>query len=206
MNVFWLHLAPQESAKLACDQHIVKMITEHAQMLLTVIEHLGYGEQSMKSLGMEKQLLQWVYFDYANFVYLHELTHQYYLEYQRRFRRTSHEGWTKLCAAVLACGGFTDIRERFIDRDRDAHSDKWTFELQDHGWLYITVPPMYMDDRFKRQLRGDRLSQLKQVVKSYRSFYVGDKSRFARYRHSPIPAFMRGVVFSQQSVKSHNPA
>lgn len=194
MNVFWLDLDPMKSARMACDQHCVKMVTEHAQILLTVMRELGLGEQTMKPLSMNKQLLQWVYADWANFAYLYELTREYYIEYVHRYNRYEHEGWFKLHRAVKAVGGLRSIRAAFKAQQRDAYPHAMYSSMRFELHLYVSVPPLYMDDMFKRELHGPRVNQLLTVVSCYREFYKLDKAKFARYRHCEPPVWMRDFV------------
>lgn len=194
MNVFWLDLDPMKSAQYACDQHVVKMTTEHAQILLTVLEELGFGKQPMQTLGMTKQLLQWVYADWANFAYLYELTREYYLEYVHRYNKFEHGGWFVLHQAIKDAGGLRAIRQAFKRIDHDASGDVLYSAMRFELHLYVTVPPLYMDEQYKRSLHGPRVNQLLTVIDCYREFYKHNKSTFARYRHRDAPPWMRDFV------------
>lgn len=198
MNLFWLDLHPRKSARYACDQHVVKMITEHAQMICTVLQELGFGKQPMKSLGLGKDLLQWVYADFANFAYLHDLTFAYFLEYRKRYEKT-HKGWSAIKRAIKACGGMEAARLRFAELGRDVHAQVLYVNKKDNEelWSCITVPPLYMPDEHKYPLVGSRQEQLRLVVRSYRRFYQKEKVKFARYFHSTPPKFMQGLCLTK---------
>lgn len=193
MNLFWLDLHPRKSAKYACDQHINKMCIEHAQMLCTVLHHIGFRRLPMKSLGMGRSLLQWVAEDFANFAYLLDLEYFYNLEYEARYGKT-HKSWLKALLAVERCGGVRAIRQRFrqLGLDPNRGVRYVNSEQNDQLWSCITVPPVYVADEYRARMAGDRDRQLRAVVRSYRHAYKFGKSRFARYYHSTPPAFMRG--------------
>lgn len=196
MNVFWLDLDPMKSAQYACDQHVHKMVTEYAQMLLTVLDELGFGEQSMKPIGMTKQLMKWIYADWANFAYLYELTREYYIEYVHRYCKYQHEGWYKLHQAVKDVGGLRAIRQAYKGIGHDESASVLYSAMRFELHLYVTVPPLYMDghDEFLRPLNGPRVNQLLTVIECYRDLYRHDKSRFARYRYREAPPWMRDFV------------
>jgi len=44
MNIFWLHIIPEEQAKMYCDAHVVKIILEITQMLYTAWRVIYNGE------------------------------------------------------------------------------------------------------------------------------------------------------------------
>jgi len=194
MNVFWLDLDPMLSARYACDQHIVKMPTEHAQMLLTALHELGFGTQPMKPIHRNKQLMQWVMADFANFAYLYELTREYYIEYVQRYHKLEHGGWFVLKSAVRKVGGLRAIRQAYKLRNCDSHAPTLYSAMREELWLYVTVPPLYMDEQYRRPLHGPLALQMSTVVSCYRDCYRFDKIRFARYRHSRPPVFMVGIA------------
>ncbi|BAG41510.1 hypothetical protein [Ralstonia phage phiRSL1] len=205
MNLFWLDLDPRISARHACDQHNNKMLIEHAQMICTVLHALGYRRLPMKSLGMGKELLQWVYEDFANFAYLHDLSFYYFQEYCARHGKDQHHAWRKIVLAVDRCGGMRAIRREFRRQGRDASRDVRYYVNTEHNaplWACITVPPLYMPDEFKYRLVGDTQRRLRAVVRSYRRFYTLSKSRFARYYHSAPPPYMRGACKTKTKNRS----
>lgn len=192
MNVFWLDLDPMKSARYACDQHVVKMITEQSQILLTVLNELGFKDIPMKPFPMNKQLLQWAFADWANFAYLFELTREYYLEYVWRYGKFDHLGWSSTHEYTKSIGGLRAIRSAFKDHKRDTNDVLYS-AMRSELHLYVTVPPLYIDDKYKKQLHGPRVSQLITVVSCYRAFYNGTKT-FARYRYRQPPAWLQNTA------------
>jgi hypothetical protein len=197
MNIFWLDLDPRKSAQYACDQHVVKMISEHTQLLLSQLLYHGHGVQEMKPIPPGKQLMIWLSEDFCNFVVLLELTVQYHAEYQRRFGPKDHEGWAKLIRAYDNVGGIKRIRQVYRARGDDKHPKVSVATIKASPWLYMTEPPQYLPEDLKVRTRGSVEQRIKQVVHAYRRAYKEDKSRFARYYHSRPPSFMIGHCFTR---------
>jgi len=197
MNLFWLHLNTRISAEFACDQHIVKMPTEHAQMMQTVMHHLGF-ETLMKPIGMSKLLLQWVYADYGNFLYLLDLTYRYVAEYRTRYSKNEHGAWRSMQQVIKQAGGLPAIQQAYFQKDR-AIFEKYS-TIGKNGkpsqlWKFCTLPPLYMNDEYKNEfvITGQHEIDMKSVVSCYQKFYRNEKIAFARYRYTNSPFFMKGA-------------
>lgn len=193
MNIFWLDLDPHKSADLACDQHIVKMITEHSQLLLSQLLYFDFGAQEMKPVPPGKLLMCWLSDEFGNFLYLYQLTREYYRVFEQRFGHNKHEGMFKLQRAVHAAGGLSQIRKAYRVRGYDSHHERIS-QMRLNPERYITVPPQYMTEHLKADLStfasSDIKSQLEAIVAAYRRLYRVEKSSFARYAHSSVPPFM----------------
>jgi hypothetical protein len=192
MNIFWLDEDFKKSAMYACDQHVVKMVTEHTQLLLSQLLYHGHGVQEMKPIPPGKQLMIWLSEDFANFVALFELTVQYHAEYQRRFGPKSHAAFEKLERAYDRAGGTKGIRAEYRKRGDDKHRGVQLSEMKSRPCVYMTEPPQYLPEDLKVKTRGTQQQRIAQVIRAYRRAYKVDKSRFARYLHSKPPRFMVG--------------
>lgn len=93
MNIFILDYDIKLCAKSMVDSHIVKMITEHAQMMSTVVRQngvdIGYKETHSKhpcTLWAGKSLTNWLY--------LRTLTEEMHKEWQYRYDHIkNHKAW-----------------------------------------------------------------------------------------------------------------
>jgi hypothetical protein len=195
MNIFWLDRDPQKSAAYACDQHIVKMLTEHTQQICTVLQSLGFSDLPMKGTHPNHPCPKWVGTDFANFVYLVELNKAYFYEYKKRYGRETHAGFSKMKAVVQKLGT-TSIRKAFASAGKDRLSLSVS-ELKSKPWLFVTVPPQAMPEELKAPLRGSTRQRIDQVISAYRDLYALHKSKFARYKYSEPPPFLAGVKLGQ---------
>lgn len=163
MNVFAVDSNPITAAISLCDQHVVKMATETAQILSDAIRIKG-KEGPCKPFNMKHPSPIWASQSSDNFMWL--LTHGVALctEYSKRYCGKRHAAG----ALIIKC--------------RDIYSSEFTVEFIESDWqmarlIYVGLP------EFKHQ---DALFNYS-VVQSYRNLYNKDKSRFARWRHSLPP-------------------
>lgn len=84
MNIFLLDRDVEKCASYMVDNHVVKMITEHAQMLSTVVR-LNGGDAGYKVTHPHHPCTRWVGASLSNWFYLKALTHWMHLEWQYRF-------------------------------------------------------------------------------------------------------------------------
>jgi hypothetical protein len=192
MNIFWLDLDPHKSAEYACDQHITKMVTEYAQLLMTALHTMGFKNLPMKPVPPNGPIPKWVRASYGNFAYLYLLTEAYHEEYQKRFGPKEHLGWTKLKHVI---DHFSFVAIALSYKQHGCKSPIVTRDsLLKHPEDYITLPPLCVPDEFKPK----SCTSFKTVVHVYRKAYQQDKIRFARWNHGPVPQFMRRVVKERQ--------
>lgn len=84
MNIFVLDRDPGRSAKMHCDQHVVKMILESAQILCTVLH--GRGVQApYRSTHRQHPCVLWADASYDNYAWLIRLARALHAEYRYRF-------------------------------------------------------------------------------------------------------------------------
>jgi hypothetical protein len=185
MNIFWLDPSVQKSAAYACDQHIIKMCSEHTQQLLTVLSGLGFSDLSMKPTHPGHPCIKWVASDFANFLYLKCLNDAYFEQYRLRFQKDEHLGYLKGHHDIQRIG-YVKIRKAYRNLNRDRYAKLSILSMVDKPQEWITLPPLAIPE----WLKPAQVSSLQQVVKAYRDCYVQVKYVFATYRHSKPPSFM----------------
>lgn len=182
MNIFILDFDVRESARAACDQHIVKMTTEHTQLICTVLDGVGF-DVPMRPTHKGRPCAVWLRQDYANMVYLIALNRAYGEEYRARYGNKQHKGLLKMELAISSIG-MDVIRSAYAARglDKSGRSDAelWTCP---ENWI---TPPA--------QVVGENVpyvgNTLGDAVTAYRRLYNGDKRAMVRYRHSTPPAWL----------------
>jgi len=151
VNVFALHDHPILAATAQCDQHVVKMPTETAQILSTVADLLGLHTDAMyKPTHQRHPVVLWAASDPSNWSWLIEHGRALCDEYTDRYSKTH---------AAL----------RIIERCAEV-LPRVPFERH-------TSFAQAMPDCFRHS----------NPVVAYRRYYRGDKSSFARWRHSSRP-------------------
>ena len=82
MNIFVLDTCPIQSAKYACDKHVVKMILESAQMLCSIHPQ---GDAPYRRSFYNHPCTKWVRESSANYDWLIEHAYALCTEYTRRY-------------------------------------------------------------------------------------------------------------------------
>lgn len=91
MNIFILDKDIEKCAQYHCDQHVVKMILESAQMLCTALNKKGFTTP-YKSTHVKHPCVLWVEESYENFTWLKILAFALNTEYRFRFEKnTDHK-------------------------------------------------------------------------------------------------------------------
>ena len=88
MNIFILDNGIEKCAQYHCDQHVVKMILESAQMLCTALNKKGFTTP-YKSTHIKHPCVLWVEESYDNFIWLKNLAFELNVEYRFRFEKDS---------------------------------------------------------------------------------------------------------------------
>lgn len=88
MNIFVLDKDIEKCARYHCDQHVVKMILESAQMLCTALDKKGFSTP-YKPTHMRHPCVLWVEESFGNFLWLKNLAVALNAEYRFRFERDS---------------------------------------------------------------------------------------------------------------------
>ena len=86
MNIFVLDHDIQRCARYHCDQHVVKMILESAQMLCTTLNRQGI-RTPYRSTHVKHPCVLWLAESYDNFLWLKELALALNREYRFRYQK-----------------------------------------------------------------------------------------------------------------------
>jgi hypothetical protein len=84
MNIFILDYDIETAAKYHCDKHVVKMITESAQILCTVL-HQNKIDAHYKMTHIHHPCTIWAGESLSNYLWLKELLINLYDEYKHRY-------------------------------------------------------------------------------------------------------------------------
>lgn len=160
MNVFILDLDPVAAAAAHCDAHVVKMPTESAQMLSTVLRRAGADDPALYRATHERHpCTLWAGATRANFRWLVRLALGLVDEHGRRYGHTLAGRRGHAARAVV---------ERAADLERLVPEGSLTPFAQ-------AMPDVY---------RGP------DPVAAYRAFYRGEKAAFAAWRSpAVVPAW-----------------
>jgi hypothetical protein len=200
MNIFIVDRHPIVAAQMLCDQHVVKMYTESIQMLSTCHRVLdGKMEMALSNSGKrkvpryrlpdgrDKVLYHAVHFNHPcniwirqdvlhyEWLFLHTVTLE--SEYKKRFRNKSHA-----CDFVL---------RRIADRGPPQNIPNL-----DH--TYGTTSKVYKLNSFVQAMPDEYKDE--DPVKAYRNFYIGSKSKFARWNYTTPPKWYTDAT--SKSVRS----
>ncbi len=102
MNIFVLSENPVEAAREQCDQHVVKMPCESAQLLCTALASVGISEPWMyEPTHRDVAISRWVRESRGNFEWLVEHGLALCSEYTRRYgREHASESIIRACSAI----------------------------------------------------------------------------------------------------------
>tara|TARA_R100000995_G_C3433440_1_gene99653 strand:- start:162 stop:653 length:492 start_codon:yes stop_codon:yes gene_type:complete len=158
MNRFIIEDTPHEIAKSLCDQHVVKMPLEEAQMLCTTLWHHApdYAEQKglYKPVHQKHPCTLWAMENRANYVWAFSLykamLFEYYSRYMKKHGASKHFQSLWEGRFHVPCGQRTAHPQCF-----SGHDDLKTDEFM--------------------------------PIEAYRKFYIVDKARFARYKYTEKP-------------------
>ena len=179
MNIFVLDLDPRKCAEYHCDAHLVKMITEHNQILGSiaytargvhrkkditsefVLEHFqGFPRtenDSPKPYGIgytNHPCTKWAADSFDNYIWLCTLNLKMCYEYTKRYGR-KHAGeaitiWYLANAPIIEQKGMTPFAQAMPDECKNVDT-----------------------------------------VTAYRDYYVKHKKEFARWNHSEMPEWFK---------------
>lgn len=174
MNIFVLDENPRVAAKYMCDKHVVKMVTESAQMLSTVHRILDGSAELRPSKSGKKKLMYWKLPD----------------ERENVLYRVAHQNHP---CTIWAAGGIENyqwlvnhyqaLAEEYTKRYGKMHKAFWKNNIG----LHLSQPPFNIQNVYRTPfaiamkkfpqciVHGD-------AVKSYRNYYIMEKSRFAKWK------------------------
>jgi hypothetical protein len=165
MNIFYLDSHPDLAAWYHCDKHVVKMVTEAAQILSTVHRVRGLtlycdGEGLYKATHSHHPCTLWAMESRANYEWLYKLYRGLLTEYTKRYDKHHKAG--NISKALR--------RLPHYHRGKGGHN-------YEACTLPFTEPPQVMPLEF----------QGPDTVQAYRNYYLKDKARFAKWAHGPQP-------------------
>ena len=192
MNTFVLSFDPAEAASFHCDKHVVKMIVESAQMLCAAHWlHILYSEN--KTISDFKRIKDAVFWmkdncDKQSFP-PYKMTHVRHPCTLWTSKNMSNYIWQlSLCESLLV---------EYTNRYKRTHLTKSTLEWLKSNFPInikkeeITLFPVCMKDEYKVY---DSYNEI-DIIKSYRNYYIKDKSRFAKWKEpSKAPEwYLKGI-------------
>ena len=152
MNRFIIERNVEDIAKSLCDQHIVKMPLEEAQMLCTTLWH--HAPEYAEAQGLYKPVHQkhpctlWAMENRANYMYAYDLYQAMLIEYTHRYGKI--HGASKHKNALYFGSGYGP--------------NGWQTP---HPQCFSGLDHLKTDEQYP--------------IKAYREFYKADKLKFARY-------------------------
>lgn len=184
MNIFILsrslapHVHYRNQAKYHCNKHVVKMINESTQMLVTVLVQHNFPALSkdlppalaqipcrVLSASMTKHpCTQWVFKDIKHFNYLCRLALALCSEHQHRYPLSAeHEylPWLQELAVFLNL----------------------------HGIHSATELPTHFAVAVKSEILRSTSTPHQDAVDIYRQYYIDDKAAFAAWKNRTAPAW-----------------
>ena len=161
MNRFIIETSTNRIAKSLCDQHIVKMPIEEAQMLCTALWHISPNYAKAKNLykpvHQKHPCTLWAMETKSNYAFAFSLYKEMLLEYESRYGRLHGAG-----------------KHFFSLRDGIAF-------LPDGN---ITKHPQCFGKYTHLKTNEDF------PIFAYRNFYIADKLNFARWRYTQKPHWL----------------
>mgnify|MGYP003138227248 FL=1 len=167
MNRFIIEDTPLEIAQSLCDQHVVKMPLEEAQMLCTTLWHHApkFAEENnlYKPVHQKHPCTLWAMETRENYLFAVALYKVMLAEYTKRYNKM--HGASKHEHILSSWWAINSIPEG---------------KLTKHPQCFSGMDELKTDEFYP--------------VKAYRAFYIADKARFARYRYTQQPTWMKGVA------------
>ena len=161
MNIFYLG-NPQISAQELCDKHVVKMITESAQMLCAT--HWCKADtldkvKMLKAAGLFRP----AHISHPSTIWTRETNEQYLWHY---------ELYCEMCKEYTRRYGKIHGSSKFIGVLNNPPEDLGT------GWR---EPPQCMPEQYKCE----------DTIQAYRNYYIAEKKHFAKYRKGGRPEWLK---------------
>jgi hypothetical protein len=165
MNIFVLSTDAKKAARLMCNRHVVKMITESAQMMAVACKEVGVAEEDMPltqkgtpwkgTAHVHHPCTRWVVSNYNNFLWL--FTHAKELNRQFRYR------YDKAGVDHASMRAIQTMREAIFSKVSDA----WDKGLPNAGPMSIEEPKT----PFPRAFGDFEVHEDVPTVQAYRAYY-----------------------------------
>lgn len=170
MNIFFLDKDPKKSAQYLVNSHVVKLITEHNQ-LLSAAHHLHpdndydqIKDKIYKLTHKNHPCAKWVRACTANYLWLVHYNKELCIEYTYRYEKR-HKG--------------EDILDTLM-----TNTPHIPFSMK------MTIPPCAMDDQFKVYKEPKNLYD---VIDNYRNYYIKGKSHLHKWKNREVPEWIKNV-------------
>ncbi len=158
MNIFILDKDPIKAAQMLCDKHIVKMPTESMQMICTNLKEMGWEKTlPMKSVMLNHRCTKWARKSKENLIWLINHCEELCKEYTKRYNRI-HK--------------IEQYLKELIDGGLIGFIENQEYEEKKLTDFALAMPDIY---------------QSKNVVESYRDYYLKEKSYFAKWKSPSSP-------------------
>lgn len=183
MNIFFLSLNIKTCARYHCNEHVIKMILEYAQLLSTAHRYLD-GIECIEKTTNGRNIKRYKLNDIRDNI-LYKATHiNHPSAIWVRESRMNYR-WLFLLYLEL-CKEYTRrYNKRHKSEDLKHILGTYPEKLTNDTF---TIPPMAMPDQYKIITSDtDKYTLLKNVTDSYRIFYIYSKVRFATYPHNYTP-------------------
>ena len=171
MNRFIIEQTPRKIASSLCDQHIVKMPLEEAQMLCTTLWDVApeYAEEHnlYKPVHQKHPCTLWLKESQTNFNFGYALYRNMLYEYEDRYGKKHGAG--KHYDAIMKAS----YKYEFL-------VDKKDYTLTRHPQCFSGHDELKTNEFYP--------------IQAYRAFYRVDKLRFARYKYTQKPQWLEGEV------------
>ena len=171
MNIFYLDRNPKIAAQMHCDKHVVKMVLESAQML-SAAHRVVDGDEVADREGLYKlskghknhPCTAWARASHANYSWLSDLWAYLGDEYTHRYGK--------------------------VHQSSTLHWLYYAPKNIPHRTILpkLTPPPQCMPDEFKCNPNS---ASFEDTILAYKSFYMGEKSRFAKWTKRDVPSWYK---------------
>jgi len=187
MNIFILDEDPKKAAEYHCDKHVVKMILESAQMISSAhwLHLLSANGKSLKDFRRVRDAKQWLLTNTDKSLHPpYSLTHVHHPCTIWVSSTKENYDWHYQLLFYL-CEEYT---RRYKKIHKTAYHLKWFKKNYPLGMTSDKLEDfaICMDDNYK--INND-------PVRSYRQYYIKDKSRFAKWKYTVEPSwYTKGLL------------
>ena len=165
MNIFFLHLDPEECAKMYVNSHVVKMILETCQLLCSA--HHIHPKNDYKPP--------------------YKLTHKNHPSVIWTRESLENYKWLSLLLDAL-CKEYTYRYEKV--HKCESYLEELMNNLPDIPDTEFTPPRQAMPDQYKSSISGNVEEDIKNVIDSYKQYYFFEKFHIFQWKKRDIPEFI----------------
>jgi len=180
MNIFVLDKSPVESAVMMCDKHVVKMVTESAQMLSTAHRVLDGIETRRPSKSGKTNPKYWALSDFRENI-LMKACHVNHPCTQWIMQSSANYSWLY--------NHYSALSFEYTYRYGKKHA---AFFKNDIGTILAIVPdnlPVGKLTPFAKAMQHYPECIVEDAVTSYRNYYLKAKKDFAKWTRREVPTW-----------------